>query len=47
MAGAYVLGGYNNTNVIEMSHYVNTAGHPHTIDITTKSGLEDTGSSGT
>ena len=30
-----------------MSHYVNSIFHPHTIDSTIKSGLVDTGSSGT
>ena len=36
VAGAYGLGGVNNTNVIEMSHYVNNIFHPHTIYSTIK-----------
>ena len=47
VAGEYGLGNAYNTNVIYMSHYVNNIFHPHTIDSTIKSGLVDTGSSGT
>ena len=39
VAGAYVLGESNRTNVIEMSHYINNIGHPHSIYITIKYGL--------
>ena len=47
VSGAYVSGESNTTNYIEMSHYFNNVGHPHTIDITIKSGLIYTGSSDT
>ena len=45
--GAYVLGEANKTYVIEMYHYVNNSGHPHTIDSAIKYGLADTEASGT
>ena len=44
---AYVIGEVNETNDIEMSHYVNTARHQHTIYSTIKYVLVDTWSSGT
>ena len=45
--GSRKLGGADKNNVIEMYHYVNNIGHPHTIDITIKSGLADARASGT
>ena len=43
LAGAQELGEANKTNVIEISHYVKTDNHLHTIDSTMKSRLADKG----
>ena len=47
VAGAYVLGEANKTNVIEISHYVNNIDHPHKIYSTIKYVLADAGKSST
>ena len=48
VSGASGIGELNSTNEIDISHYINTVGHPYSIDNNiTKTALADTGASGT